>query len=273
MLFGLNYQGWLFWLLLLFGAIFVCWIIFGGQREKHKFVGISPLSPNARINYYLPDQYASYPPDTYNYSPYTPAPSYQPQPLVPAQEHFPIQEPSPSSPPDERCVDYTPQIPPFPTTLRVPAPIPTISNPSSAPSVPLPPRPTGTKWVSESLACSALEEIYGVPFERNIRPQWLTNPETGYPLELDCYHQDLKIGLEYQGKQHYVFPNVFHRTYDEFIRQVRRDQYKIDACDRNGVYLITVPYNIPHNMMKDYIRYYLPEAVMARNQTCPTQPQ
>ena len=103
-----------------------------------------------------------------------------------------------------------------------------------------------------------------MPFQWNIRPDFLKNPESGRNLELDCYHPELKIALEYSGKQHYVFPNVFHKTYNEFIEQIRRDQYKVTCCDNAGIYLITVPYNVPYNQIADYIRYYTPEAVAAR---------
>jgi len=42
--------------------------------------------------------------------------------------------------------------------------------------------------------------------------------------------------------------------------------FKVEACDRNGVYLITVPYNVPEHLIKEYIIYYLPENVKARQQ-------
>jgi len=115
----------------------------------------------------------------------------------------------------------------------------------------------------EQICCETMEKIYGVPF-RSQWPIWLRNPETGGSLEIDCYNEDLKIGVEYNGIQHYVYPNHFHKTKEEFIAQCRRDQYKLETCDRNGVYLITVPYNVPHEKIEEYIRYYLPEAVNKR---------
>ncbi len=44
---------------------------------------------------------------------------------------------------------------------------------------------------------------------------------------------------------HYHYPNQFHRSHEEFIKSIRRDQLKIDLCDMNYVYLITVPYWVP----------------------------
>ena len=112
----------------------------------------------------------------------------------------------------------------------------------------------------EMLCKKAIEDIYGVPFYC-VRPDFLKNPETGRNLELDLYNDQLKIALEYSGFQHFVYPNRFHKTKEEFLNQVRRDQFKVDMCDKNGVYLITVPYNVPneYTAIRKYIEYYLPE--------------
>lgn len=120
-----------------------------------------------------------------------------------------------------------------------------------------------SKWKYQNICCKVLEEIYKKPFTSS-RPGWLKNPETGGILEIDCYNEDLKIGVEYNGVQHYRYPNIFHKTYDEFIKQVRRDQYKHKRCDEQGVYLITVPYNVPQDKIRDYILHYLPENVSRR---------
>lgn len=117
----------------------------------------------------------------------------------------------------------------------------------------------------EAICCQTLEQIYGVPFDR-IRPNWLKNPETGMNLELDCYNDDLRLAVEYNGIQHYVWPNFTGQSYEDFVKQVRRDRFKVDTCDANGVYLITVPYNVPHELIPRYIQWYLPEAVAARRE-------
>lgn len=108
-----------------------------------------------------------------------------------------------------------------------------------------------------------LEEIYGRPF-KTVRPDFLKNPETGRNLELDCYNHELKIAVEYNGIQHYVWPNFTGQSRDAFIKQLRRDKFKAKRCDEKGVYLIIVPYNVPNELIKDYITYYLPENVSKR---------
>jgi hypothetical protein len=118
--------------------------------------------------------------------------------------------------------------------------------------------PNRSKWKYQNLCCQALEEIFQKPFS-SVRPAWLRNPETNGTLEIDCYNDELKIGVEYNGMQHYVYPNIYHKTQEEFIKLVRRDQYKHNKCDENGVYLITVPYNVPQHKIKEYITSFLPE--------------
>ena len=70
--------------------------------------------------------------------------------------------------------------------------------------------------------------------------------------------------LEFNGVQHYIWPNYTGQSKEEFINQVKRDKYKLDCCDQHGVYLITVPYNVPDYLLRDYITHYLPENVMKR---------
>lgn len=110
----------------------------------------------------------------------------------------------------------------------------------------------------EAECIRAAQEIFNVPFKK-IHPKWLVNPKTGRRMEIDCYNDQLKIGIEYHGKQHYVFPNRYHKRIEDFNEQKERDIEKLNICDENGVYLITVPYTIPINRIKSYIEYYHPD--------------
>lgn len=116
------------------------------------------------------------------------------------------------------------------------------------------------RWKRQAKCCEILERVYNKQFV-SVRPGWLKNPETGGNLELDCYNDELKIALEYNGIQHYVFPNPFHKTYDDFIALIRRDKFKLEQCDKNDIYLITVPYNIKEEDIEDYIIQRLPENI------------
>ena len=130
-----------------------------------------------------------------------------------------------------------------------------------------PVKPRAGRFISrgERICCQTMEQIYGVPF-KSLRPDWLINPETGEKLELDCYNEELKIAVEYNGEQHYTWPNFTNQTYQQFINQVRRDELKVKLCDRNGIYLIVVPHNVSLDKIPEFITSYLPETIQKRLQ-------
>jgi len=109
----------------------------------------------------------------------------------------------------------------------------------------------------ERICREFMERHYGRPFKR-IRPDFLRNPLTDRNLELDGYNQELGIAFEYNGVQHYRYPNYFHTSEEQFWQQFRRDNYKRDACQEAGIYLINIPYTIPHFRIPDFLREQLP---------------
>jgi hypothetical protein len=154
-------------------------------------------------------------------------------------------------------VDYTPQVE---TKYR------------AAPSAPInksaaPPVVANSRFISrgERICCETMKRIYAVDFV-TVRPDWLRNPTTGRNLELDCYNDELKLAVEYNGVQHYEFPNFTNCSYEEFIALVQRDKFKKEQCDKNGVHLITVPHTVALNKIPEYITSYLPETLQQRLQ-------
>lgn len=101
-----------------------------------------------------------------------------------------------------------------------------------------------------------LESLTGHPFPTD-RPWWLTNPKTGRRLELDGYNENLRMAFEYNGKQHYVFPNSYHKTEEEFKRQVERDRFKEEQCRKRGVNLLVIPYDLEEDSLYDFIKQSL----------------
>jgi len=97
-----------------------------------------------------------------------------------------------------------------------------------------------------------MEKIFGIPFIK-IRPKWLLNEDTGKNLEIDCYNPDLKIGVEYQGAQHDHFSPYFHKTYDNFLKQQKRDQLKRKKCKDYGILLIEVPYTLETKDIENFL--------------------
>lgn len=78
------------------------------------------------------------------------------------------------------------------------------------------------------------------------RPDFLKNPVTGRNLEYDFYCDRLKLAIEYNGKQHYKYVPLYHKTYDDFKSQIYRDNFKKQKSKEMNISLIIIPYNFPH---------------------------
>lgn len=246
-------------------VLFVLWAFWGGKN--YEFVGLAPLSP---------DTCGSYTGSIYNWGNITPAAGYNPiegQSCVPPDGAC-VQEDARTKQPI--ILDYTPPIAaefldnsvksicePEPD-VQIETPVQNTSQ--NAPQNIIRPVTSNNRgrFISrgERLCCQTMEKIYGVPFT-TVRPKWLRN-YTGMPLELDCYNADLQLAVEYNGEQHYKWPNFTNQTYEQFLAQVERDARKVELCDRNGVYLIVVPYHVAHDNIPDYIMSYLPETIQKR---------
>jgi hypothetical protein len=103
-----------------------------------------------------------------------------------------------------------------------------------------------------------LEKRFGKSFSKK-RPDFLSNPVTGghRNLELDCFNEDLKLALEYNGVQHYKFVPFFHTNKETFYNQKYRDEIKRMKCKEKGIILIEVPYTIPHQDLEKYVEEQL----------------
>jgi hypothetical protein len=98
-----------------------------------------------------------------------------------------------------------------------------------------------------------LESLFMRPFPSQ-RPLFLTNAVTGKPLEIDCCNYELRLGVEYNGRQHYKYTKGMHSSHDGFRVQQYRDLMKKQLCEKNGFTLITVPYTIPINSIENYLK-------------------
>jgi len=85
----------------------------------------------------------------------------------------------------------------------------------------------------------ALESLTGTSWVK-ARPSWLLNPQTGAAMELDMYCEPMGVAVEYNGSQHYEYPNAFHASRDAFDAQVARDGAKRALCVSKGVRLIEI---------------------------------
>ena len=98
-----------------------------------------------------------------------------------------------------------------------------------------------------------LEYFFKKKFDR-IRPSFLTNPITQQCLELDCYNDELKLAIEYNGAQHYQYNPMMHQqSKHSFQNQQYRDYIKKDLCEKHGITLIIVPYTIPVKQIPSFL--------------------
>lgn len=109
-----------------------------------------------------------------------------------------------------------------------------------------------TESIGEKICRNHLNKRLRKEFVK-IKPDFLKNPITKCNLELDCFCEELKLALEYNGKQHYEFIPKFHKNMAELYSQKYRDEMKKRLCVENGIDLIEVPYTVKHVDIPIYI--------------------
>jgi len=72
------------------------------------------------------------------------------------------------------------------------------------------------------------------------------------PFRFDGYFQDLKLIVEFNGYQHYVFPNVWIKHKKDFLELKNRDKIKEEMVKKFGNYLYL---KIQENESYDNIKY------------------
>ena len=105
----------------------------------------------------------------------------------------------------------------------------------------------------ETITRNVLQKLFRRPFI-SIRPNFLINDVTGQNLEIDCYNDELKLGVEYNGSQHEKYNKFFHKNYEHFRNQQYRDSIKALKCKAEGITLVSIPSYIPHHKIENYLR-------------------
>jgi hypothetical protein len=90
-------------------------------------------------------------------------------------------------------------------------------------------------YKNETMCIEHLEKLADCELTK-CRPKFLNG------LELDGYNEGMKLGIEYNGRQHYENIDYFHRSEKDFESQKERDHIKKELCKQNGIYLIIIPY-------------------------------
>lgn len=123
--------------------------------------------------------------------------------------------------------------------------------------VPSPTKKPGGKKLNEKECRRIFEKYFDKEFP-SVFPEEIVNPETGSRLELDGYNRELQLAFEYNGMQHYVYPNCFHKTEEQFLSQIRRDAYKKNRCQSLGIHLVIIPYTIKFVNLEEFILKSIP---------------
>jgi hypothetical protein len=105
----------------------------------------------------------------------------------------------------------------------------------------------------EIICKKAAEELFNKKFSK-VRPEILKNDVTKHNLELDIYNDELKLAIEYSGRQHYEYVPFFHKNHEAFLNQRYRDEMKKNKCKESGIKLIEVPYKVKHEDIPQFIR-------------------
>lgn len=107
-------------------------------------------------------------------------------------------------------------------------------------------KPVGDRWTEETKLCGIVASMFpDVKIIRHCRESWLEG------LELDIYIPSRKIGIEYQGAQHYTA--VKHWGGEMALAaQKLRDERKREICTAHGVCLVEFTYLEP--ISANYVR-------------------
>tara|TARA_R100000808_G_C2151779_1_gene160937 strand:- start:2609 stop:3016 length:408 start_codon:yes stop_codon:yes gene_type:complete len=79
-----------------------------------------------------------------------------------------------------------------------------------------------------------------------LKPYWCNHvvfeefPVAGTRLKFDFYNANKKIAVEIHGAQHVKYVPFFHGRRSNFVRQIRRDQQKLDFCALNDIKIVEI---------------------------------
>lgn len=131
--------------------------------------------------------------------------------------------------------------------------------------------PICVSGINERLVRYFTEQLFSRPFPK-IKPDWLVNPNSKRRLELDCYNEELKIAVEYQGVQHYSLRSAFKMTAAILEASKDRDAVKRKLCDAHNVTLIEIPYTLKSNDFAQYLYTAIggkrPELISSMKKCC-----
>jgi len=97
------------------------------------------------------------------------------------------------------------------------------------------------KYKSQDKLKKLLEQIFKRPAKEEQTFDWLLSPR-GAKLRVDIYFPELKLAIEYHGKQHSYYPNAFHKTAEDFRYANMCDMWKKAQLKYHGIQLVEFSY-------------------------------
>jgi hypothetical protein len=73
---------------------------------------------------------------------------------------------------------------------------------------------------------------------------WLKS-DKDHHMYVDIYVENYGLCVEYQGRQHYFYPNRFHKSFEEYKEQLRRDRLKKELIVNRNMRYISWRYDEP----------------------------
>lgn len=107
--------------------------------------------------------------------------------------------------------------------------------------------PRCSTFKTELKVKSILEQLLSVQFNKH---RFYYNNRKYY--EVDGYNKDLRLAFEYNGYQHYIYPNRYHKDKSIFTQLQSRDKEKEQYCRDNNIKLIVISYK-ENNSLKQYL--------------------
>lgn len=98
-----------------------------------------------------------------------------------------------------------------------------------------------------------LHENSSYLIRENYRPDWLIS-DRGTRLELDFYIDEIKLAIEVQGIQHYVYVEYFHKDANGFKQRLLDDRYKKDYCEHHGIRFVEIASDSEISELSKYLR-------------------
>jgi len=100
---------------------------------------------------------------------------------------------------------------------------------------------SGSNSLGERACKITLEQLFGKKFNKTRGLDWLRSPISGARLELDMYNKELRLALEFQGRQHRDPLHLWFKDNENLFKQLQeRDALKARLATEHGVTLLTI---------------------------------